>query len=132
MLKQVSGYVKANENIIGDVTGEYIDESNANNYTLITKKQVGIVALVNDNNIGSGSLEYDDYVAYDGGGTRKIELTGFIEGSKLGTIYAVLDDEYSEVVTTLPATAMLQQLLLIVVVIVLIIAIITAILRIRR
>jgi len=101
MEKNVAGeVVDLLGNVIGSVTGSYVDESKVDYYENIVKRQVEIYVVDEEGySIGSGLLEYEDYVTYGAGGVRTISITGVVEGSELGTIQGQLEDEYSSVIS---------------------------------
>ena len=112
--KQVAGEVlDLLGNVIGSISGLYIDEAQQSNVTSIVKRQIQITVVDNQGNIiGSGLLEYEDYVAYGSGGVRTINITGIVEGSQLGTIEATLEDEYGSTSLFTMSNALIVLLLL--------------------
>jgi len=101
MEKQLTGKVTDElNNIVGSVSGSYIDESKVDYYESIVKRQIEITVISDEGYLlGSGLLEYEDYITYGAGGVRTIKITGIVEGSELGTIEAQLEDEYSSVIS---------------------------------
>jgi len=110
MEKPVSGnvYDDAN-NTVGSVSGTYIDEYQNSASEQIETRTISIsVVDENGNSIGSGQLQYDDYISYNGGGTRTIDLSGNVNddvNNTVGSVSGSLEDQYGSVETGVPIFA---------------------------
>lgn len=100
MIKTISGNVyDENGNVIGTVTGKYIDEAQDHIKEQKTTRQISITVVADGETIGSGSLTYEDYITYNDGGRREINISGNVTSDPdvIGTASVKLDDEYGEV-----------------------------------
>lgn len=100
--KTISGSVADDQgNTLGNVSGTYIDEYLDQSTEQIISRQVTItVADDQSNTLGNGTLTYDDYISYNGGGTRTITLSGNVvdeQNNTIGSISGSLEDEYGSV-----------------------------------
>jgi len=105
MEKTVSGNVYDEQNnVIGSVSGTYIDEYQNASTQQIQSRTINIsVVDENGNSIGSGQLQYDDYISYNGGGTRTIDLSGNTNddvNNTVGSVSGSLEDQYGSVTPT--------------------------------
>ncbi|RLE37068.1 hypothetical protein DRJ17_07340 [Candidatus Woesearchaeota archaeon] len=105
--KTLSGQVLDEEgNVIGSVSGSYIDEYQDSTSEQIESRTISInVVDENGNSVGSGQLQYDDYITYNDGGTRTIDLSGDVkddEGNIIGSANGSLEDQYGSVSAKIP------------------------------
>ena len=100
--------------VIGSVTGTYIDDSAEQQSETINNVTVNITVYIDTtiytdiiqyDVIGSGVLQYQDYVAYNGGGSRTISISDniLLDSSTIGSVNVNLTDNYSAVVSQPPS-----------------------------
>lgn len=109
-LKNISGQVLIDNEQVGNVSGTYKDDSYNGSQEQINNVSVPITATMDNEKIGNGSMNYQDYVTYNGGGSRTIDVNGdvLIDTSKVGVVNATLVDDYGAVqqqVIPSPSTA---------------------------
>ncbi len=100
----LSGSVYIDGIVIGSVTGTYVDDSVEQQSETINNVTINITVYIDSTVIGSGLLQYQDYVAYDNGGSRRIDVTGdaLLDSTVVGSAVGYLIDNYSAVVSQPP------------------------------
>ena len=80
MEKPVSGnVVDEYGDVIGSVSGAYVDDYQDGATERIVHRTIPITVVDEEGNeIGSGTLEYDDYITFGSGGVRTIQITGSV------------------------------------------------------
>jgi hypothetical protein len=103
-MPSISGSVNLDGIGIGSVTGTYIDDSVEQRSETINNVTINITVYIDSTVIGSGVLQYQDYVAYDGGGSRTINVSGntLLDSTVVGSAVGYLIDNYSAVVSPPP------------------------------
>ncbi|RLG86906.1 MAG: hypothetical protein DRO39_02005 [Thermoprotei archaeon] len=84
--------------VVGRVTGTYIDGAYDGHSELVRHRVVKIDVKLNGYTVGTGTLEYDDYVVSGTGGTRTITATGDVKmnGKIVGKVTATITDVYGK------------------------------------
>ncbi|RLB80030.1 MAG: hypothetical protein DRH17_12690 [Deltaproteobacteria bacterium] len=108
--KNVSGAVKDETgNVVGSISGIYVDDYQDSSSQQIDHRSISITVVDEEGDeIGSGVLEYDDYISYNGGGTRTINIAGSVrddEGNEIGSASGSLEDQYGSAQAAAPSFA---------------------------
>jgi len=98
-MTSLSGNAKIDDLIVGNITGEYIDESSDETSENIQHRTITGEVKIDTLVVGYATLEYDDYITSNGGGTRTIDISGDVEidSYKVGNSSGSLIDNYGVV-----------------------------------
>jgi len=99
-LKNISGQVLIDNEQVGSISGTYQDDSYNGSKQVIESVSVPITVTIDNEQSGNGEMNYQDYVTYNGGGTRTVNIDGYvtIDNSDIGTVNATLIDSYGYVI----------------------------------
>jgi len=98
--KELRVNIFIDNNNVGFGSGSYIDDAKDSYIKQIIKRSINIIVEdMNGYQVGSGQLQYDDYVSYNGGGSRTIKVTGKVyeNNTEIGNVDGYLEDEYGSV-----------------------------------
>jgi len=97
--KSISGTVYIDGVEVGNFTIYYEDEAVNALTENIVSKTTNVDVLINSTNVGSGVVNYDDYITYDEGGTRSYQIIGdiLINTSNVGSITLQMSDDYGKI-----------------------------------
>ena len=101
-MTSISGSVTVDGITIGTISGDYTDDSAYGTSEVINDVSIQLSVSVDSISIGNGSMSYQDYVTYNGGGSRTINVSGNVTSDSIdiGDINATLVDNYGKVTTT--------------------------------
>ena len=99
-LRSISGKVLIDSEQVGSISGTYKDDSANGSKQVIEPVSIPITVNVNNEQIGNGSMSYQDYVTYNGGGSRTVDISGnvLIDNDVVGNASATLIDDYGKVI----------------------------------
>jgi len=101
-LPDISITVFADGEVIGSGSGYYVDEQANLETERIVGRSLSVSVVDSDGlEIGNGTIEYDDYVCYNGGGVRTVSVTGSVVDEfdeEIGTIEGSFEDHYGSTI----------------------------------